>query len=576
MGGYQNYETSHAESLKQLYRTAAERFGDKTLFLQKKGNEYEPVGYRAFSERVDAMVTALCAEGLSGRHTVIVGENSVDLALLFFAVVCSGGVAVPAAPSLSKTALAELTAHCDAETVFYAPSCAEKLHALPPTVKAVGFDRIPALVALGKERMAKGDRTHLRIRPDPMRMCVLIAGSGKDWKQRTVMLSQRNLCFSAETLCKMIRVDSTDVFLSVLPLQMPFELTCGLLAPMMCGATVAFGDGLRAIPRDAHRVNPTVLLCTPLLVETLHRQLQKNIQELGIEEKLRNAVKTVDAIPAEQMRAAAKRGLFSVFHKSFGGKLKKMITNGVSVLPAARETFRTFGIQVLPAYGPPECTALVALTRDSSTCESAMGQVMPGTLLEIRDRQEDDGSGEIRYRAPNVMLGYYKAPEATERVLRGGWLYTGHTGQVDSDGFLHITGNTKNAVPLVGGVRLFPEATERKLLRSPYVKECAVIGFPNGKEAGSCDPVAVIRPNRAKLQALPHPNGTASACEWEMKKLLSEVNGHISPQKRIVGFLVTEDPLPKSAARVIDREALAARLLDAYKEAFQKTKTENP
>ena len=61
-----------------------------------------------------------------------------------------------------------------------------------------------------------------------------------------------------------------------------------------------------------------------------------------------------------------------------------------------------------------------------------------------------------------------------------------------------------------------------------------------------------------------------------MKKLLSEVNGHISPQKRIVGFLVTEDPLPKSAARVIDREALAARFLDAYKEAFQKTKTENP
>ncbi len=574
MAGYQNYETAHAEDLAQLYRTAAERFGDKTLFLQKNGAEYRSVTYRAFAERVDATVSALCAEGLSGRHTVIVGENCVDFATLFFAVVCGGGVAVPADPSRTGTALAELVAHCDAETVFYAPSCTEKLRSLPPQVKRIGFDRMSDLVAKGKKRLSEGDRSHLRVRTDPDRMCALIGGAGKDLSQKTVMLSQRNLCFSAETLCKMIQIGTADVFLSVLPLQMPFELICGLLAPMMCGAAVAFGEGMRAVSRDAQLVNPTVLLCTPLLAETLYQKLQKNIRELGIEEKLRNAVRTVEAIPAEQMREAAKRGLFPLLHQSFGGKLRHMIVSGVSVLPAARETLRTFGIQILPAYGCAECAGPVALTRDSFSHDSAMGQVMPDTLLEIRDRQED-GSGEIRYRAPNVMLGYYKAPDATARVLRNGWLYTGHTGYVDTDGFLFITGNTKNAVTLANGVRLFPEATERRLLRSPYVKECAVIGFPSDKARDGAVPMAIIRPNRAKLQSLAGKKDATGTCEWELKKLLSEANGSLPLSKRVVGFLITDEPLPKNAARVIDRETLTERHLARYREKIKKESAEN-
>ena len=156
-----------------------------------------------------------------------------------------------------------------------------------------------------------------------------------------------------------------------------------------------------------------------------------------------------------------------------GGKLRIMVSGGAAIDPAILHGLHDLGILAIQGYGLTECAPIAAINRDTYYKDSAAGLATPHMLLDIYDVQ-DDGTGEIRLRGDNVMLGYYNQPELTAEVIRDGWFYTGDLGYLDEDGFLHITGRKKFVIVTANGKNVFPEELETYLCRSPFIAEAVV------------------------------------------------------------------------------------------------------
>lgn len=564
MAPYQNYTTERFENLKQIYRASAKRFGEKTLFMQKRGKTYRNISFRQYSADVDALGTELYARGFSGKKIIIMGENGYEWVTAYMAVICGIGTAVPVDKEISAEELANLIKLSDAEAMLCSASLKEKLTRIGNSMETVFFEDFPKLIEAGNVRIQACDRTFLDAEIDADAMSALIFTSGTTDAAKGVMLSHRNLCFNLSEMCRMVYIDESDIFLSVLPLHHVYQCTCGFLCPLYRGSTVAFGDSLRYITRNMQEVHPTVMLCVPLLIETMYHKIEANIQRQGMEKKIQNAVNLTNALHNPRMRAMAKQHLFADIHKSFGGKLRLLISGGASANPAVLKGFRDLGISAIQGYGLTECSPIAALNRDTFYNDGSAGMATPDTLLDIYD-MKDDGTGEIRFKGDNIMLGYYKMPALTAEVIRDGWFYTGDLGYLDENGFLFITGRKKNVIITAGGKNIFPEELETYLNRTRFIKESVVVGYVNPKKK-DYDIVAIIHPDYAKLEQTFGPSFTEERLDLELRKAVSEVNGIVLPYKRMKTFLISKKEFPKNTSHKIKRLGIA----DAFAEEYYK------
>ncbi|MBQ1261698.1 MAG: AMP-binding protein [Clostridia bacterium] len=562
MGSYRNYPTIVYENLKQMYHASAETYGEKTLFMQKEGGEYKSYSFRQYAEEVDALGTALCARGLKGKRVIVSGENGYDWVRSYMAVICGVGVVVPVDKEIPAEEIANIARESEAAAILYSEKLSAKVEALDEGVARIPFSSLPALIEQGKKLIEEGDRTYLDTEIDPNAMSSLLFTSGTTGVSKGVMLSHRNICFNLSEMCQMLYIDDKDVFLSVLPIHHAYECTCGFLCQVYRGSTVAFSEGLRHITRNMQEVHPTMILCVPLLLETMYNKVWANIRKQGMEGKVKAAIKMTNAIPSAKLRLAAKKKVFAQIHKSFGGKLRIMISGGAAVDPKIMQGLRDLGIAAYQGYGLTECAPLAALNRDTFYNDGSAGMATPNALLDVYDVQ-GDGTGEIRYKGDNIMLGYYKQPEMTAEVIRDGWFYTGDLGYLDKDGFLFITGRKKNVIVTSNGKNIFPEELETYLGRTPYVAESVVVGYMNPKKK-DYDIVAIIRPDLDRMVEDFGADYTRDQLETELKKALSEVNGIVQSYKRIETFVIRDEEFPKNTSRKIKRAGIADFAFSAY------------
>ncbi len=562
MAKIQNYPTIVYRDLKELLRCSAETFGDKTLFMQKEGGVYRNLSFREYESDVNALGTQLLARGFGGKRIIVTGENCCAWVTAYMAVICGVGTIVPVDKEIPAEEIANIARISEAAAVIYSPKYEEKIGAIDAGVERIPFDALGEWISAGRERLQNGDRSYLDVEIDPNTVSSLIFTSGTTGVSKGVMLSHRNICFNLSEMCQMVYIDDKDLFLSVLPLHHAYECTCGFLCQLYRGSTVAFSEGLRYITKNMQEVHPTMILCVPLLLDTMYRKVWATIRKNGLEKKVRTMIKVTNAIPGEKARMAAKRRIFKAIHASFGGKLRMLIAGGAAVDPEVLQGLRDLGIQALQGYGLTECAPLAALNRDTFYNDASAGLATPNALLDVYDMQED-GTGEIRYKGDNIMLGYYQMPELTAEVIRDGWFYTGDLGYLDKDGFLHITGRKKNVIVTSNGKNIFPEELETYLCRTPYVKEAIVVGFLNPKKK-DYDIVAILHPDTEHLEETFGKDWTEGQLDAELRRAVAEVNGIVQSYKRIETFVVRADEFPKNASRKIKRAGLADSVFGEY------------
>ena len=558
---YQNYTVRVYENLRELYQASGERWGEKTLFYEKKGGRYHRFSYGEYREDVDALGTELYHKGLAGKKILLAGRNCYEWVVVYLSIACLGTV-VPTDREISAEELENIVKIAGIETVVCDEIVSKKVTEGGIGVNVIPFDSLEKLIKKGKKRIEDGETDYLERPIDRDSMCALLFTSGTTGDAKGVMLSHHNLCFNISEMCRMFYVDEKDLFLSILPLHHAYECTCGFLAPLSRGSEIAFSEGLRHVMENMREVRPTVMLCVPLFLETMYRKIWANLKQNRLDTKVKTAIGMTNSIPSERLRPLSKKKLFADIHKNFGGRLRALISGGAPADPQVMRGLRELGIPTYQGYGLTECAPLVAINRDTFYRDKSAGLATPNALLDIYDAQ-NDGIGEIRYQGENVMLGYYGQPEATAEVIRDGWLYTGDLGYMDEDGFLYVTGRKKNVIVTSGGKNVFPEELEYHLNKNPFIKESVVVGCFNPKRR-EYDIVAVLRPDYERMEATYGIDYSNDKLRLEMKKAVTEVNGRVLPYKRIFTFLIRREEFPKTSSQKILREGIIREANRSY------------
>jgi long-chain acyl-CoA synthetase len=486
-------------SLKHMLKNSAEKFANRPAFLVKKekGGDYEQIKYKQLKNDVDALGTALINLGLAGSKIAIIGENCYQWISAYLAVVNGVGVVVPLDKELNREEIHNLLdlARCDAvfftntyEDIFKDYPIKHKIRmkvygdrtdvteALNQEPIVDGIDVWTSLVAKGESLIEQGNIEFLEKEPDPNEMNMLLFSSGTTGSAKGVMLCHRNIVSNIMDTCRIVEIKPEDRTLSILPIHHTFENTMGMLLILYRGASAAFCEGLKYVTKNFVEAKASVLVGVPLIFESIHSKIWKQAEKNNLDGALKKAIKLNHFLKV--FGISIERKLFKTIHASFGGNLRMVVCGAAAIDPNVPIGFEDFGITFLQGYGLTECSPLVAGTPEKFNRRKKAGSVGPVVSSgEMKiDSPDADGIGEILYKGPNVMLGYFNMEKETKEVLKDDWFYTGDLGYIDRDGWLYITGRKKNVIVTKTGKNIYPEEIDLYVNRNKYDHESLVHG----------------------------------------------------------------------------------------------------
>jgi long-chain acyl-CoA synthetase len=250
--------------------------------------------------------------------------------------------------------------------------------------------------------------------------------------------------------------------------------------------------------------------------------------------------------------------LFKKVHHTLGPKMRYLATGGSRFDPAIARDFRDLGIDVLQASGLTETTAAVFVNAPNDNVIGSVGKAMKGVEAKVIDPQpqeEGPAVGEVAVRGAVVMKGYWNRPDATAAVLRDGWFLTGDLGYFDSHGHLFLTGRKKEVIVLSNGKNVYPDEIESHYLKSPFIKEIAVMGLEGKPGEGGDRLHAVIVPNFDTLRQRKIVNAK-EAIRFDVEGLAPS----IASTKRIGSYEIWQEDLPRTTTRKIKRFEVEKRV----------------
>lgn len=545
--------------LKDLIYTSAKRYKNRTAFkLKDKNGKIYGVTYLEFKKQVEALGTSLIDLGLSNKSISLIGKNSYNWISSYFASSIVGTV-VPIDKELHVDDIINFINISESKAIIgdskYIKSILENKEKLKTDLIYINIENtkientinLNSIIADGAKKLQDGNTKFSDIKINPDDMHILLFTSGTTGNAKGICLSHKNICSNIMSVAQIVKVDKTTVVLSILPIHHTYECTLGQILPIYGGGTITYCDGLRYITKNINEYKPSFVICVPLLLENIHKKIIKTLEN-SLPKKYFNKDKHfMDCMPAP-LRFIVKKKI----KKSLGGNIKTFIVGAAAINPSIIQSFYKFGFKALQGYGLTECSPLVAGNNDIFYKADSVGLPIPNVEYKINN-PDSQGTGEIIVKGPNVMLGYYNDPEATDNVFKKGWFYTGDVGYIDDDGFLYITGRCKSVIVTQNGKNIYPEEIEYYLNESPLVSECIVLGvnYENDRETYVN---AKIYPNKDTFKTLLNKDDISEIeINKEIKKLVSEVNKKLPNYKHIKNFKIVKEPLEKTTTQKIKR-----------------------
>jgi long-chain acyl-CoA synthetase len=485
---------SSRRTIARLWRDAIAAGREQPAYLVESDGGWQGVSWAEADELVRVYANGLLARGLrKGDTFALLAQNSLEWALLDFALGRIGAVGIPVYANSSPRDVGYLLEHSEAVGIV----CEDedqlaKVQAvrggLPALVHVLAYDDLPALAAAGRENAAANpsalDDASDAIEEDDL--FTIIYTSGTTGPPKGCMIAHRNYYEMATVVDRMETTyyRDSDVMLLYLPLAHNYGRLMLLLGAHV-GFTIAFlGDPLRVAEALPH-VRPTLLPSVPRVFEKVHaavlakfdaatgakRRLIDWALPIGREvSRLEGEGKPIPFVLGAKHRLA-DRLVFSKVREPFGGRLRMPGSGGAPLSKDIIEFFDGIGLRITEGYGLTECTTACSTNRPDEYRFGSVGKPLPGFEVRIAD------DGEIELRSETVFLGYFKDPEATAAVLdEEGWLKTGDIGHLDEDGFLYITDRKKDILVTAGGKNVAPQNLENDLKTSRYVSQALVVG----------------------------------------------------------------------------------------------------
>ena len=575
-------------TLKDLLKGSRELYPNNAAFWVKKvkGGEYLPITYTLLDRDVDAIGTKLNELGLSEKPVAIMGQGCYEWIVTYLAVMNGGSIAVPIDKELSGPEIGNLLNASECSTIFCTKEESKKLAGLDMIKRLVIMefygDRVeltePAVSGIkdrnkytailpeaetlfwrdllmeGEALLDAGNRSFVDYEIDPDRLAAILFTSGTTGKPKGVMLCHRNITVNIMDVCRIAHVFETDKTLSILPIHHTYECTLGMLLVLYRGASTAFCEGFKYISQNMKEAGNTVLIVVPRVLELVYGKVMRGIKKQGKEKTFERAMKINRTL--RKMNINISRKLFKSILDELGGQLRFIVTGAAALNPNIFRFFEDIGVIVLQGYGMTECTPLLTGTPMSAMRERYRKAGSCGVTVEtgeIRIEDKDaDGIGEIVFRGPNVMMGYYHMPDETAEVLtEDGWLRTGDMGFLDPEGWIYLTGRKKNVIVTGTGENVYPEEIEDFINFSPYIEEAMVFPF---RHDGIEEVGVQILPEMDFIKEQLGHEPDDEELDKLMKNVIKDLNQELAVYKRMTKVFVRKEDFVRTTTRKIKRQ----------------------
>lgn len=574
-------------TLKDMLSSSVDLFGDNPAFWvkEKKGAPYKSISYKLLENDVKAIGTMLAQMGV-GKKIAVMGQGSYEWICTYLAIVNSGNIAVPIDKELSGAEIENLLKASECDTVFCTKGDCKKLYDIKgvenlivmeiygdrtdetanPVYTVKDFSRLKDkmqnsnvtlwkdLLLEGEELLKNGDTSFESIEIDPDEMTVILFTSGTTGIPKGVVLSHRNITSNIMDVCRVCHVKASDKTLSLLPIHHTYECTLGMLLILYRGASTAFCEGMKYIPQNMKEAENTIIIVVPRVLEMLHGRISKSVKKQGKEKLFRNMLNFNRRL--KRLHINAGRKIFKSVIDEMGGKLRIVITGAAAISPQIYRDFEDMGLTILQGYGMTECTPLISGTPQKAERERYRKAGSVGVTVSTGEtkviNKDESGIGEILYRGPNVMKGYYNMPEATAEVIdEEGWLHTGDLGFIDPQGWIYLTGRVKNVIVTATGENVYPEEIEEFVNQNEFIEDSMI--FPHKTTEGE----------NVGIQILPAMEPLSEKFGYEpneeelntfFKDLINELNQDLSIYKRIRDVFVRKEDFIRTTTKKIKRQ----------------------
>ncbi len=519
--------------------------------------------YAGLAEAIEKLHVAFREAGIrEGDKIALCGRNCSGWAVAFFAVITYGAVAVPVLHEFKTEQVQNIVNHSESRLLFVSDNIWNELKEAGVDFQSPGFlgvvnladftvlqsadgtlvEAIGGIDAGFSQRFPNGldpsDVQYVKQAGDVL--AVLNYTSGSTGKSKGVMLSQKNLWgnvrFAIDRLGDKISMHGKGSVVSILPMAHMYGLAFEILSEICLGMHIHFLTKLSPtiIFKAFADIRPSIVISVPLIIEKIIRR--------AVMPKLNKpSVRFMLHVPV--LGGFIRRQVCGKLTKAFGGRFFQVIIGGAALSEDVEDMLKQLGFHYTVGYGTTECAPLIAYDHWYDYKKGSCGK--PIERMEVRIDSEDPATvvGEILVRGDNVMLGYYKNPEATEQALADGWYHTGDLGVMEADGTIYIRGRSKNMLLGPNGQNIYPEELEDKFCGWPLVAECVVIQ------------------KKARLYALVFPDAdeagklglTGDSLADELDRIRKQVNTELPAYEQVAGVKVMEKEFEKTPKKSIKR-----------------------
>lgn len=579
---------------------AGKNIFDRDIFYTKEDDEYNALTFGDLTRQIYNVIQYLKKSGINeGDKVAIISENRVEWVVTDIACMFLKLISIPVYTSLSAEQVKYIINDSESKVCFVSNSLQ-----LDKALRIKNEIRIPYRIVVYNElelsnfkdsnivlfnsisdieTPAKDEITNelmqLSDQINENDIVTIIYTSGTTGTPKGVMLTHKNVYSNVVSCRKVLTINEKDTFLSFLPYSHAYERTAGYYLAFFSGARIYYAQSIETIAKQLPEANPTIVITVPRLLDKIYAKLMKSGEDMeeGLKKKIFNwaiQLASINGVNKSSLKwKIADKLVYKKIRAKTGNNLRFFVSGGGALNKSVGKFFDNIGIQVIEGYGLTETSPVVSVNPPLKNKYGTVGIPLENVRVKLSDENEILVSGDL------IMKGYYKDKEATDSIIKEGWLYTGDIGEIDNEGYIKITDRKKALIKTSGGKYVAPTMIEDMISSLKYVENVMIIGNERMYVT------ALIVPVEQELKELAEKNGISFNTYSELlinealhKLITNDINGiqkDLAHHERVRRFTLIESPFSIETGELtptlkVKRKAVEEKYKDLIESMYLK------